>query len=195
MISVSELVSFLKSKVFFLNLGIAAIVAGAFFWGASEFLSVYTRHGEFITLPNLSNLNADKATDILKSLHLNSKIIDSTYDDKLPPRTVLNQNPYPGAHVKRGRNIYLYVTAAIPPKVIVPDMADKASLRQAKRMLESVGLKLGRVIAQSDQCSGCVLKQLYQSKPIEPGTLLPEGTVIDLVVGKSQNEDLQDSIP
>lgn len=166
----------------------------AFFWGASLFLSSYTRHGEFVTLPDLSRLNVTKAEDTLLSLKLNYRIIDSSYDEKLPPRTVLNQNPYPGAHVKNGRNIYLYITSAVPPQVMVPDMADKASLRQAKRMLESVGLKLGKIINQNDQCSGCVLKQLYHDKPIVPGTMLPEGTAIDLVVGKGQDALSEDSL-
>ncbi len=190
----SDFISFIKSKVFIINLGIAILATCLFFWGTSELLSSYTRHGEFITLPNLSNINVNKAENMLKAMNLNCKIIDSSYDEKLAPLTVLNQNPYPGAHVKRGRNIYLYITAAIPPKVMVPDMADKASLRQAKRMLESVGLKMGRIITQADQCSGCVLKQLYHDKPVSPGVMLPEGSAIDLVVGKGQDDIPGDSL-
>lgn len=190
----SEFTEFLKSRIFLKNLGIATLVVITFFFCATKFLSWYTRHGEFTVLPNLYKINVEKAESTLKELNLNYIVIDSAYDEKLPPRTVINQNPYAGSHVKRGRNIYLYITSAVPPMVPVPDMADKASLRQAKGMLDGTGLKLGRVIQQPDQCTNCVLKQLYNGKPISPGAMLPKGSTIDLVVGKGLNASSDDSI-
>jgi beta-lactam-binding protein with PASTA domain len=188
-----ELKEFFKSKVFFINLGIAAVVVTVFFFGSEKFLSYYTRHGQYTVLPNFTNTNIEKAESMLKELNLNPVIKDSSYDEKLPARTVINQNPYPGAHVKSGRNIFLYITSTIPPQIPVPDMADKTSFRQAKGMLEASGFKLGRVILQADQCADCVLKQLYNGKPIVPGAMLPKGSTIDLVVGKGLNGSSDDS--
>jgi beta-lactam-binding protein with PASTA domain len=189
----SELTDFLKSKLFFKNLAIAIVIIVVFFFGAVKLLSWYTRHGQFNVLPDLSKMSLDKAEATLNELHLNYIIIDSSYDENLPPRTVLNQNPYAGAKVKDGRNIYLYITTSVPPQVEVPDMVDK-SFRQAKGMLESAGLKFGRANYITDQCVDCVLKQLYKGKPIAAGATLPKGSVIDLTVGKGLNGNL-DSIP
>lgn len=179
----SELTEFLKSKLFFKNLGFAVLVVVVFFGSASIFLSYYTRHGEFTVLPNLTKFDLNKAEQTLKSMKLNYIIIDSEYDEKLPGHTVINQNPYPGAKVKSGRNIYLYITTSVPPTVEMPNLVDK-SLRQAKGMLENLGLKCGGIVQRTDQCVGCVLQQSYKGKPIAPGAVIPKNSVIDLVVGK-----------
>jgi len=182
----SELTDFLKSKLFLKNLGIAVVVVVAFFWGAVEFLSHYTRHGKFFALPNLSKMQLAKAEETLKAMNLNYVIIDSEYDEKQPAHIIINQNPYPGAHVKSGRNIYLYITSSIPPQVEMPNLVDK-SLRQAKGMLENAGLKVGGIIYQPDQCVDCVLRQVYKNKTIAPAAMIPKGSLIDLVVGKGLN--------
>lgn len=189
----SEFTEFLKSKIFLKNLGIAVIVVIAFFWGAVAFLSHYTRHGEFSVLPNLDKMQLSKAQETLKEMHLNYIIIDSEFDENLPAHTVINQNPYAGSHVKNGRNIYLYITTSTPPQVQMPNLVDK-SLRQAKGMLESQGLKVGAVTTKVDQCVGCVLQQLYKNKVIAPGAMLPKGSVIELIVGKGEMGDVLDSI-
>jgi|SRR6185437_287626 len=189
----SELTDFLKSKTFFKNLGIAVVVIIVFFWGAEAFLSHYTRHGDFTVLPDLNKVDLNKAEETLKSMKLNPIVIDSEYDEKLPAHTVVNQNPYAGAHVKSGRNIYLYITTAVPPQVEMPNLVDK-SLRQAKGMLESIGLKVGGTTMRTDQCVGCVLQQLYKNKTIAPGSVIPKGSQIELIVGKGLDGNT-DSIP
>ena len=179
---------FLKSKTFFKNLGLAVIVVVLFFTAAVYYLSSYTRHGEYITLPNLSKTTISAAEAQLKSLDLKYIIIDSVYIDDSPPGLVFNQNPYAGAHVKKGRNIYLYVTSTMPPLVEMPHLKDQ-SLRQAKNLLENSGLKLGDVKYVYDPLPGNVLKQTFKDKSIEPGTKLPKGSVINLEVGKGLGND------
>ena len=110
-----DLKAFLKSKLFLKNLAIAIVVVILFFTGISIFLSKYTRHGEYIVLQNLGNKKLADVEDLLKSEELNYIIIDSVYVENSPPGLVVNQNPYSGAHVKRGRNIYLYITSRIAP--------------------------------------------------------------------------------
>jgi beta-lactam-binding protein with PASTA domain len=182
----SELTEFLKSKVFFKNVAFAIVLVVVFFGSASLFLSHYTRHGQFSTLPDLSKMQLAKAEDMLKDMGLNYVIIDSEFDEKLPPHIIINQNPYAGAHVKNGRNIYLYITSSVPPQVEMPNLVDK-SLRQAKGMLANNGLKLGSISYQTDQCVDCILKQLYRGKVIAPSAMIPKGSVIDLIVGKGLN--------
>jgi len=180
--------AFLKSKLFLKNLALAAVVVIVFFTGVAFFLSNYTRHGEYIVLTNLMNKKLSDAEELLKSEELNYIIIDSVYAENTPPGLIINQNPYPGAHVKRGRNIYLYITSTLPPLVEMPDLTDK-SLRQAKNLLSNAGLKLGDVRMVVTQLSGFVLQQTFKDKTIQAGTKIPKGSVINLEVGKGNTSD------
>jgi eukaryotic-like serine/threonine-protein kinase len=183
-----DLIAFLKSKLFLKNLALAIGVVILFFTSVAFFLSKYTRHGEYIVLQNLSNKKIADAEDLLKSEELNYIIIDSVYVENSPPGLVINQNPYPGAHVKRGRNIYLYITSTLPPLVEMPDLMDK-SLRQARNLLDNAGLKTGQVRMVVAPLSGFVLSQTYKDKTIQPGTKIPKGSVINLEVGRSSAGD------
>jgi len=183
-----NLKAFLKSRLFLINLAIAIVFLIVFFSCIGFFLAKYTRHGEFITLQNLSNKRLSDVESVLKSEELNYIIIDSVYVENSIPGLVVNQNPYPGAHVKRGRNIYLYITSTLPPLVEMPDLADK-SLRQAKNLLDNAGLKTGRVQMVPAPLSGFVLSQTYKDRPIPPGTKIPKGSVINLQVGGSNIDD------
>jgi eukaryotic-like serine/threonine-protein kinase len=186
-----DLIGFLKSRMFIKNLILAVIVVVLFFGSAVYYLSKYTRHGEYIVLPNLSKTNLSTAEALLKSLELKYIVIDSVYVEDSPPGLVINQNPYPGAHVKRGRNIYLYITSTLPPLVEMPDLLDK-SLRQAKNLLDNSGLKVGEVRTVIDPLPGFVLKQTYKNNSVEPGTKIPKGSVINIEIGGGNNND---SIP
>ena len=187
-----ELIDFFKSKIFFKNLFFAVLVVVAFFWGCITFLSWYTRHGQYTVLPNLNKISLVKAEKTLKVLHLNYIIIDSSYNEHLPEHTVVNQNPYAGARVKQGRNIYLYITTTVPPKIEMPDLVDK-SLREAKGMLSIHGLKLGKLSYKPDPCVGCILQQLYKGRVIAADSLISKGSVIDLVVGNGEIPGMGDS--
>lgn len=181
---------FLKSKTFFKNLGLAVLVWILFFGAAIFYLSSYTRHSEFIVLPNLSKVQLTKAEELLKGLELKYVIIDSVYIENSPPGLVFNQNPYAGAHVKKGRNIYLYITSTMPPLVEMPNLNDK-SLRQAKNLIENAGLKVGpvRMVYAQQQMSGFVLRQSYKGDIILPGQKIPKGSMISLEVGKGNADD------
>jgi beta-lactam-binding protein with PASTA domain len=179
---------FLKSKTFFKNLGLAILVWILFFGAAVFYLSNYTRHGEFIVLPDLSKTQLTKAEEQLKSLDLKYVVIDSVYVENSPPGLVFKQNPYAGSHVKKGRNIYLYTTSMLPPMVEMPDLQDK-SLRQAKNIIENNGLKLGKVTLVPAAFAGIVVRQLNKGRTIDPGAKIAKGTVIDLDVGRGSTDD------
>jgi len=186
-----DFIAFLKSKVFFKNLAFAIVVVVLFFSTIGFWLSKYTRHGEYIVLSNFSKVKISSAEDLLKSEGLNYIIIDSVYEENTPPGLVINQNPYPGAHVKSGRNIYLYITSTLPPLVEMPALLDK-SLREAKNLLDNTGLKIGQVHMVIAPLPGFVLKQTYEGRAIDAGTKIPKGSVIDMEVGGGTTSD---SIP
>ena len=184
-----ELIAFLKSKLFLKNLAVAIVIIVLFFWGAVKFLDVYTRHGQFTKLPDFSKKALTDVEKTLKGQNLNYIIIDSSYNATLPPHTVINQIPYPGAHVKKHRNVYLYITTATAPLVEMPNVVD-VPMANAQLMLQSSGLKVGKISRKNDICVGCVLKATYKGKDIQAGDKIPQGSTINLIVGKNALDSL-----
>jgi beta-lactam-binding protein with PASTA domain len=176
------MLDFLRSRRFLFNLlGAIGALALIMFIG-SLILSNSTQHGETISVPNLSGKKLSDVKEILSSRHLEFKVTDSSFSDKLRPLCVIDQVPKPESKVKEGRTIYLTINAINPPKVKMPDLKD-ASLKQAQLVLQSTGLRVGKLIYKPDLAQNAVLDQLLNDKSIVPGTLIPKGTHIDLVLG------------
>jgi beta-lactam-binding protein with PASTA domain len=96
--------------------------------------------------------------------------------------TILKQYPKAGTKVKQNRKIYLTVRAKMPQSVKMPDLID-GSLKNAELLLSSYGLELGAITYKPDLASNAILEQHFEGETIEPGTTIPKGSVIDLIVG------------
>ena len=179
---------FVKSKLFFKNLLAIVIVTSLLTWVAFKYLNNYTLHGEAVAVPDFSGVSIYELDDFITEKNVRYTIIDSIYDTKKPKGVVISQDPEPNAMVKTDRIIYLYVTALVPPKVLMPKLKDR-SLRQAAAILETYGLKVGKIKFIPDQCANCVLQQLHKGEKIEPGTAIEKNTTIDLVVGKGLSDE------
>jgi beta-lactam-binding protein with PASTA domain len=184
-------IAFLKSKDFFKHLGIAIVSIAIVLWLVFKWLDITTDHNEFIEVPQFKGVKIADLTSFVADKNLRYEIIDSIYDSKLPPGTVVSQDPEEKSKVKHNRTIYLYVTSLLPKSIKMPKLLD-ASTRQAIQILESYGLKLG----QQKRVPGlnCVLAQKYKGKSIAPGALVPKGAIIDLEIGKGDGDEIV-SIP
>jgi beta-lactam-binding protein with PASTA domain len=148
----------------------------------SGFLSSYTRHGEYLSVPDLNGLQIDDAIHLLNEKKLRYVISDSLYFEEKPKLSILEQNPAAKSNVKEGRVIYLTINSNSVPSVILPNLLD-VSLRQAEAMLTAVGLKTGKLIYKPDIAKDVVLEmQLYHST-LTPGKKISKGSAIDLVLG------------
>lgn len=159
--------------------GIALILIMLLF---NVYLPSTTNHGESITVPDVVGFSTEDLDEFLLKRNLRYEISDSIYSNQYPPLTVLQQFPKPGAKVKENRKIYISINREEPPKISMPDLTI-GSLKNAEAVLESFELKRGQIIYEPDLALNRVLEQHYQGKPVEPGTKLPKGSVIDLVVG------------
>lgn len=148
----------------------------------SIFLSVRTRHGKEIIVPDLSGMSQYDARHTASAAGLTTLISDSVYMKRMPRGAVVSQLPRAGAKVKPGRKIALTVNSQVPKKVSMPNLIH-VSLRQAKAELTSKGLVLGKLVYVSDIATNNVLRQRYRGSDIEPGTQLYSGSVIDLTLG------------
>ncbi len=173
---------FLKTKQFFIHLALSLFTLVLLLFGLIKYLSVYTGHSEFVTVPDFMNARIADLNDLVKDKEVNYIIIDSVYDPQRKPGIVIRQDPLANTQVKHNRNVYLYVTSMVPPQVLMPKLIDRSE-RQARLIISSYGLKAGTISTKSSDCNGCILEQLYKGQPIEPGTPIKKGSKIDLVVG------------
>lgn len=178
----SKAKEFFKSKVFLINLAVAIVFVAAVFGITYKYLDGYTHHGESISVPDLRGLKKDRLESFIHDKHLRYAIVDSIFELDKPPGTVVEQDPAPDSKVKEDRTIYLTVNASLPPKIKMPDLKD-VSYRQAEAILSTFGLKVGTLIYKPDLARNAVLGQRYRGSEINPGTEIPKGSVIDLVLG------------
>jgi len=155
-----------------------AIIVGA----ASLFLSIRTRHGKEVTVPDMTNLSLSDARSTASAAGLRVQVMDSVYMRRMARGAVVSQIPKAGSSVKPGRKISLTINSQVPKKVTMPNLIH-VSLRQAKAELASKGLVLGRLNYVSDIATNNVLRQQLYGHDVAPGKEIYSGSVIDLVLG------------
>ena len=148
-----------------------------------SFIDKYTRHGEAEVVPDLKGRYTEEADILLAAQGLRYEVIDSTYDRSQPFGVIVEQTPPQGSFLKKGRPVYLIINAKSIRQVPLPDVRD-VSFRQADAMLKASGLKVGNVTYEPSEFKDLVLDVRKDEQPIKPGTRIPEGTTIDLIVGQ-----------
>lgn len=151
-------------------------------------LNWLTNHGHQITVPKLMGKKVDKAIETLEDLGFRIEI-DSTYKVDKSPLEVLFQEPESGMSVKYGRTIFLTVNRKTPPSIAMPNLVNM-SFRNAMLTLHSYYLEIGDTNYRPDVAAGAILEQWVNGKPILPGTMVPFGTRIDLVVGEGLSGEI-----
>lgn len=156
---------------------VTVVLVGAWLW-----LGSYTRHGEQITVPELTGLSLRDAQQRVEGLGITVEVVDSVYNDDAPKATVTDQDPKAGRGVKPGRTVYLVMNARQPKMIDMPALVD-LSKRQAMSVLEILGLRIGNIEYRPDPCTDCVVAQLYRGEPIAPDARIRRGEAITLVLG------------
>ena len=173
-----------KRGILFILINILAMVILAVVLVILTFrwMKSYTRHGQYITVPDVSGMYEEEAGKVLAAAGLRYEVSDYKYDKMMVEGGVIEQKPGAGAYVKEGRNIYLTLNSGKEPVKAVPDLADNSSLRAAESHLLSAGFKLTQP-QFIDGDKDWVYKILYQGQEIAAGTEIPEGSVLTIVAG------------
>ena len=182
----NDIILFLKSKQFRIHFIISLLAGGLVLWLSFKYLSIYTHHGETISVPDFSNIKTENLDKFIADKNLKYEVIDSVFDATVGAGVVIKQDPEKNSDVKQNRTIYLTVSAKLPPLIKMPNLVD-ASMRQALAMLESYGLKAGKRTYRPDPCVNCVLSQSMNGKKVDAGTMIPKGSMIDLTLGQGQD--------
>jgi beta-lactam-binding protein with PASTA domain len=185
----SNTIAYLKSKSFRNNLIAAICTAIGILLIAFFSLRYYTKHGEGLNVPSLKGLSISQAVSKLEDLGLRYEI-DSVYIMDKPPGIVTDQDPDANTFVKDNRTIYLTINTNQAPNVKFPEVEFK-SLREAKSILESYGLKLGDTTYKPDVSRDVVLAASFGGQSIKTGEIIPKGSHINFVLGDGRgNEDV-----
>lgn len=182
-----EFFGYIKSVVFLKHVALATISLIIVIWILFKLLGVYTHHGETAEVPNFKGKAISELEAFVADKNVGFTIIDSVYDPSEKSGIVIKQDPEAKSLVKHNRVIYLYVTSTQAPQMAMPKLVDR-STRQAVFMIESYGLKVGKITEIVGDCKGCVLKQFFNGKEIAPGEAIKKGSKIDLAVGKKEED-------
>ena len=174
---------FLTRKKFYIHLLIAAVLSLVLLWIALWSLDLFTRHGKVYIVPDFSGQTLEQLYEDDYDDFFELIVIDSVFDRTRPKGSIILQNPYPGAKVKKGRHVYLTIIALTPGRVFMPDLVN-LSLRQALVTLEAQELNAGNLNYVDYFARNAIVGQMIDGEPIEPGTELAKGSTIDLEVGK-----------
>ncbi len=179
----SQIVSFLKSKVFFVQLAKALLIVlvGGFLF--TQILKWTTHHGETIEIPDLKGIPLDSAAVIIENAQLRYSVIDSSkFDPNFPPFSVLEQSPSAAKKVKVNRKLYLTLNPSGYNNVTIPDII-QITRRNAISKLQAVGILLDTVTYINALGKDMVYEIKFNGKPIQIGEKIPKMSKIELVCG------------
>ncbi|MCL6268009.1 PASTA domain-containing protein [Flagellimonas myxillae] len=178
--------SFLKSKVFLIQLALALGVVVLLVFLTLQWLKSSTNHGEFVEVPDFSRMSVMEMRDAVKKAGLRSQVLDSSnYNPDYPRFSILEQNPAAGIKVKANRKIYFTVNPSGYKKVTVPDII-QVTQRNARTMLHAVGLEVQRVTYRDELGLDMVYGLKHKGKHIKPGDKLPKTSKIELICGNGK---------
>ncbi len=136
----------------------------------------YTNYNEGLTVPDVTKISLDEATELLDKYGLRYEVLDRRAHSAYPANYIIDQSPSPKQIVKPERKIYLTVNTATTPQTVVPEVVNM-SLRNAEIQLENHGLTVGTKSYESSRFRNTILRQ-----SVAPGDTVDRGTVVNLVV-------------
>lgn len=184
-------INFIRSKVFWRNMGFISLIFIGLLIGVFLGLNVYTRHGQMYELPKVVGYFVDEMDEVEGMQHFKVIVTDSIYTPGEYEGKILTQDPKVGAKVKKGRKIYVIVTSSEGEFIPMPYCLDQ-SVRSAVNQLTNVGLGVGKFIFNIGDFNNVVVGQRYKGRSIDEGIQIQRGEKIDLVVEMNQERYMTD---
>ena len=165
------------------NIVLAAIVLALILVFLIIWLRGYTQHGVEVEVADVRGIVVDEAEPILADQGLVLVVIDSTYSDKVPFGTIVDQDPKPNSHAKHGRSVYVTINATTKRQVSMPNLQDM-SYRQAETTLRGLGLRVDSIYDyEPSTYRDLVLDVKCNGVSVPPGEKIAVGSKVRLVVG------------
>lgn len=174
-----------KVGVIIKNLLIAVAVGIVLLAGLLIWLNRYTEHGIEVEVPNITGMYLEEASTILAHEQMTLEVVDSTFSNKVPLGTIVEQTPVANSHCKHGRAVYVIINSRTLRQVPLPDLHD-VSYRQAEATLHSININVGNCIYEPSEYRDLVLDVRKNGRSLAAGERLDEGSSVTLVVGKGR---------
>jgi len=132
-----------------------------------------------VVVPDLTGKPLKQAIKVLQEKGLYIKIVGSKHNEKVPPDSVISQEPLPGEIVRRERAISIILSEG-GELVYVPDLKN-LSMGEAEILLKRSSLILGEVskVFSSEFKKGRIISQ----EP-EAGEVVKKGEIVNIIVSK-----------
>lgn len=136
-------------------------------------IKLYARQGQEYELPdvvgtNIAELKADNP------IELDVVVLDSIFRPGQEGGRILTQDPKAGTMVKKGRKLYITMTAYSPEDAVLPELAG-LTVRQAVSELANAGLETGTLKFVEDRYKNSVIDQSCKGKTVYAGQQIPRG--------------------
>ena len=174
-----------KSDAIFLGINIllAIVVVVIILVSLIAYLKSYTQHGVEVEVSNVRGFAKEDAEAVLDQQGLRLVVIDSTYSEKVPFGTIVEQDPMPESHAKLGRAVYVTVNASGKRQIPMPNLQDM-SYRQAETTLRGLGLLVDTIYDYEPSAfRDLILDVKAHGQSVQPGEKIAVGTKVRLVVG------------
>ncbi|MCR5455272.1 MAG: PASTA domain-containing protein [Bacteroidales bacterium] len=184
---------FFISRYFIKNICIFIAVVLLFLLIVVQGLKWYTHHSEKISVPSVEGMTVNEAKKIISERGLVAVVHDSTFEctsKSIKPGQVIpgGQQPTPGYQVKKGRKVYLTYLAYTRQPATMPNITGE-SVETAKSLILGAGLIPGKITERESKFKGLVLEAKFNGAKVSGGKQLHKGDVIDLIIGKGEDED------
>jgi serine/threonine-protein kinase len=162
-------------KLVLLLIGFSVVI------GVGAYLAVVflVESEETVIVPDLIGKDVVYCLELLTDLGLDVKVKGSEYSDTVANHHVIDQDPDPGAVIKKGRDINLFLSKG-KKYIQLPDLR-RESLNQVRLVLEANGLHTGIISETFHDRSP--RQQVIAQEP-RPGRMIARGTAVDLLISK-----------
>jgi len=128
--------------------GLGALLLCVYLIADRVIMPLYTRHNQTEPVPNVVEMPAELAVQVLTSAGLTPQLSRRRFSPQHEPNAVMDQDPRGGTHVKKGRRIYLAVNESTAPDLRMPNLTE-LHLREAQLRVQAMGLIVAETIADS----------------------------------------------
>ncbi len=162
-------------KLIILSLGFSLVI------GVSAYVTVVflIESEKTVIVPDLVGKDVVYSLELLTDMGLNIKVKDSQYSDTVAKHHIIDQYPEPGAEIKKGRDVNLFLSKG-RKFLQLPDLRN-IPLDQARLVLEANGLHPG-VVSETFHERFPRYKVIAQEPTA--GQIIARGSTVNLLVSR-----------
>ncbi|MDR1371980.1 MAG: PASTA domain-containing protein [Dysgonamonadaceae bacterium] len=182
------------SNIYVKNLLAAFAILCLLCFFTMKWIESYTRHGEYVEIPNVKGLTVEKAETVFANSNLTYQVIDSAFYKNLLPGGIIETIPSAGSKVKKGRTVFLRINSVDAQLTALPEVKDM-SQRQAYAILRSLGFEKIETRFVPGQFRDLVTGLESRGQTVNPGEKVPLDIPLSLLVSSGSGEpDMTDII-